>query len=112
VIPVSIFCANGQCGERLGTVALSGVQSRLRPVWRIEPGWRFSDVNHLHLGVLERTDHSFRSERELYQHLTARQRPTVGVGINREVDLPVVVRCPKCNRTRWIAPDVVFALAR
>lgn len=109
---VPVFCSNGQCGEYLGTVALSGLQRRPHPVWRIEPGWRFSDTGHLHLGVLERQDMTFASERQLYERLTGRPRAMQGVGVVREVDLPVVVRCPKCRRTRWVAPDAVFALAR
>lgn len=109
---VTVFCSSGQCGERLGVVAMSGLQSRMRPVWKIEPGWWFSDRRHLHLGVLEQTDHTLRSERELYQHLTNRQRGTQGVGLSREVDLPIVVRCPKCHAKRTVPPDVVFVLAR
>jgi hypothetical protein len=109
---VTVFCGNGQCGERLGVVAMSGVQSRMRPVWKIEPGWWFSDRKHLHLGVLEQTDYTFRSERELYEHLTSRPRAMQGVGVGREVSLPVIVRCPKCHSKRTVPPDIVFSSAR
>lgn len=110
--PVIISCSNGQCGERLGVIALSLLSGNPRPVWRIEPGWRFSDTSHLHLGTLERTDYTFAAERQLYQQITNRQRPTQGLGVAREVNLPVCVRCPKCRRVRWVAPDAALVLAR
>jgi hypothetical protein len=101
---ITVFC---QCGGRLGQVGPSILSGNPRPVWRIEPGWSWSDT-HLGRGTLECRDETFTSERRLYHELTGGRRPE-GMAMLRECDLPICIRCPKCHRTRWVSPDVVFA---
>jgi hypothetical protein len=101
---ITIHCAN--CSQRLGQVGPSIRSGNRRPVWKIEPGWTWSDT-HLGRGTLERRDESYRAERRLYHEITGGLRPE-GLGMLRECDLPICVRCPKCRRLKWIAPDVAF----
>jgi len=71
-----------------------------KPVWRIEQGWTWKQ------GILERSDFTLRNERKLihetFGHIESR------VNVAREVNLPVVVRCPKCHGLRLVQPDVVL----
>lgn len=107
---VVISCANGQCGQQLGTVGPSVRSGNPRPVWKIRPGWVFPSSGPSR-GVLEYVDETYKSERRMYHEVTGGLRPE-GMGMFRECDLPLCVRCPRCHRMRWVAPDVVFALAR
>lgn len=101
---ITVFC---QCGERLGRVGPSILSGNPRPVWKIEPGWGWSDT-HLGRGTLERRDETFYAERRLYHELVNGRRPE-GLALLRECDLPICVRCPRCHRMKWMAPDIVLA---
>lgn len=95
-----VFCGRAQCGELLGEVGASNSGMNPNPVWRIQPGW------HWRAGILERTDYTLRSERKLIHETFGRQEPRVAPA--REANLPIVVRCPKCQSFRLVQPDVVF----
>lgn len=103
---VTIHCG---CGERLGQIGPSTRSGNPRPVWRIEPGWGWSDM-HLGRGILERRDETFRAERRLYSQIAGGRIPE-GIAVLRECDLPIVVRCPRCRKPRWVAPDAALAAA-
>lgn len=114
-----ILCGGAQCGEYLGDVGPSGVQMNPRPVWRIRPGWRWvfppgARGQPLASAILERADEAGRSERQLIHEVygvTAAVQSALtkaaGVGVAREANLPIVVRCPKCRRLRYVPADVV-----
>lgn len=90
-----------------------------QPVWYIRPGWRWvfppgARGQPLHTAILERVDDTQRSERQLLHAVygsgaaiqsALAQNP--GVGVAREASLPIVVRCPKCHRLRYVPPDVL-----
>lgn len=101
---VTVHC--GSCSERLGVIGPSARSGNPRPVWKIEPGWTWSDT-HLGRGVLERRDQTFAAERRLYHEITGGRVPE-GIAVSRECDLPIVVRCPRCHKVRWVAPDAVL----
>jgi hypothetical protein len=116
---VRILCGGAQCGEYLGDVGPSTVQMNPRPVWRIRPGWCWVFPpgvrgQPLHTAILERADAEGRSERRLLHEIygaspairTALAR-NPGVGVAREAPLPIVVRCSKCHRLRYVPADVV-----
>jgi hypothetical protein len=103
---ITVFC---QCEYRLGQVGPSIRSGNTRPVWKIEPGWTWSDT-HLGRGTLERRDETYRAERRLYHEITNDLRPE-GLAMLRECDLPICVKCPKCHRLRWVAPDVALRAA-
>ncbi len=98
-----IFCGVTQCGEYLGEVGASAAQMNPSPVWRIQPGWRFGAQ-----GILERNDIEYRQERRLMQETFGRPDESQRVSIGREVNLPIVVRCPKCHNNRLVLPEVAF----
>jgi len=114
---VRILCGGAQCGEYLGDVGPSVVGMRGGVlVWRIAPGWRWvfpTRGEPLRSGILERVDEERRAERQL-MHEVFGGRPDVrsalakgsGVGVAREANLPIVVRCPKCHRLRYVPADV------
>lgn len=100
---MNVFCAGSDCGDLLGAIGPSSISDKAgRPVWRIQPGWSWVD------GALTFNDFTYRSERQLLHEMTGRQRMVVGAALARECDLPLRVRCPKCHRTRWVTPDLVF----
>jgi hypothetical protein len=102
---ITIVC--GRCGDRIGQVGPSAVTGNPRPVWKIEKGWDWDDT-HLGRGTLEYRDETYRRIRQLSHEVTGRQRPPEGFLVGREVDLPVVVRCPKCRTIRWVGPEVAL----
>ncbi len=106
---VTVHC--GGCGGRLGQVGPSVRSGNPKPVWSIEPGWGWSDT-HLGRGMLERSDELLRMERRLSHEVTGNPRPAEGGQLRRECDLPVVVRCPRCRKIRWVGPDVAVSAAR
>lgn len=71
------------------------------PVWRIQPGWVWVQ------GILQKQDTTFRNERMLAHELFGGRRPE-GASMRREVNLPVVVRCPNCHGLRFVQPDIVL----
>lgn len=81
------------------------------PVWRIRPGWRWrfpSGVREgLGNGILEFSDQSLEGERRLHHEAFGGRFSDDRLGVVREVNLPVVVRCPKCHRLRYVRPEVV-----
>lgn len=98
-----IFCGGAQCGHLLGEIGASVVGRNPNPVWRIQPGWRWRT------GILERNDESLEQERRLAHETFGVQRISDGrVAIGREVNLPVVVRCPNCHRLRYVQPDTLL----
>ena len=115
-----ILCGGAQCGEYLGDVGPSVVGMKTGPVWYIRPGWCWvfppgTRGQPLGRAILERRDDTGRAEREL---IHARYGLTVPAGarlqldqrvsVGREVDLPVVVRCPRCHRLRYVTPEAVL----
>lgn len=77
-------------------------QMRVKPVWRIRPGWMFRK------GILEFVDEGLRSERMLAHATLGLDRSVQGLGFKREADLPICVRCPHCHRLRWVVPDLYY----
>lgn len=118
-----ILCGGAQCGEYLGDVGPSHVQLNPHLVWRIQPGWRWTFPpgtrgEPLQCGILERIDDTHRSERRLLhevygngQAIQSALAKSPQVGVAREANLPVVVRCPKCHRLRYVPADVATQAA-
>lgn len=110
---MKIVCGGTQCGEYLGDVGPSGALLNPRPVWRIRPGWRWVFPpgvrgQPLASAILERADDTQRSERQLVHEIYGVQRiADERVGVAREANLPIVVRCPRCRRLRYVPADVV-----
>jgi hypothetical protein len=105
MMDIAIACSDDRCAQALGVIGPSIRSGNPRPVWRIRPGWMFTN------GILEHIDERLSSERRLYHEVTGGRRP-VGVAMIRECDLPLCVRCPRCHRMRWVAPDAALVLAR
>lgn len=104
---VGILCAGADCGQPLGVVGLSATSLQgPKLVWRIQPGWGWRD------GALDFNDHTLRMERQLLHETTGRQRRIEGMGMGRECDLPVRVRCPRCHRVRIVTPEMVLLRRR
>lgn len=112
-----IFCGGAQCGHYLGEVGPSAVGMNPNPVWRIQPGWRWvwppgTRGQPLQRAILERADDQRRAERQLiheaYGLREVAQISDDRVGVGREANLPLVVRCPQCRRLRLVQPDVVL----
>lgn len=102
-----VLCATTHCGQPLGEVGLSIVSGNPKAVWKIRPGWTWRK------GILERVDESSRQERSLAYEMTGREyAPSggrvvpIGMGLLREADLPICVRCPHCHRPRWVSADL------
>lgn len=107
---VEVFCSTAQCGELLGRAGPSLLEKKRGiPVWHIQPGWTFINkpFGSERSGILERVDQDFRSERQLLHETLGRQRPIEGMGLARECDLPVNVRCPKCRRVQFVVANQV-----
>jgi hypothetical protein len=110
---VRILCGGAQCGEYLGDVGPSVVQRNPNPVWYIRQGWKWvfppgTRGEPLGRGILERADDTGRAERRLIHEVYSVQSiDDHRVGVQRETNLPVVVRCPKCHRLRYVPADVV-----
>jgi hypothetical protein len=100
---VRVHCAGSDCAELLGEIgsSLTALQGP-RLVWRIQPGWAWTD------GCLTFNDFTLRQERHLLHETTGRERMIVGAALARECDLPLRVRCPACHRVRWVTPDLVL----
>lgn len=100
----NVICATTHCDQVIGEVGISARSGNLQPVWRIQPGWTWIK------GILTYCDESYRQERGLVYEMTGREfiqrgmrfAPS-GIGVLREVDLPICVRCPKCRRPRWVS---------
>jgi hypothetical protein len=103
---MDVYCGATHCGQMLGEVHLSLVQSTPRPVWKIPAGWQFRQ------GILEFGDTRLRQEQELTQGILGLQVRQLGTGANvaREcfLDRGVVVRCPKCRQPRFVPPNVFY----
>ncbi len=95
-----IFCGGTQCGELLGEVGASAAQMNPSPVWRIQPGWVWRQ------GILEMSDQNLSQQARLIHATWGRTDSRVGVA--REANLPIVVRCPKCHGLRLVQPDVIL----
>ena len=114
-----ILCGGAQCGEYLGDIGPSAAQMNPHPVWRIRPGWRWVFPpgvrgQPLASAILERVDDAQRSERQLRHEvygagaaIQSALTKSAAVGVAREANLPVVIRCPKCHRLRYVPPDAV-----
>ena len=109
---MKILCGGAQCGHYLGDVGPSVVGMKSAPVWRIDPGWQWRfplGVRGQPLGsaILEFVGEP-RPELQLAHEAFGVHR--IGdsrVSIAREVNLPIVVRCPKCHRLRYVPLDVL-----
>lgn len=95
-----VLCATTHCGKPLGEVGISILSGHPKPVWRIQPGWTWRK------GILERVDETLRQERAVAYEATGAERLIPGMGIAREADLPLCVRCPHCHRPRWVSGDL------
>lgn len=98
-----VLCVDATCRAPIGEVGRSMLEAkRGQVVWHIQPGWAFRQ------GTLQQDDFTYRMERQLLHEATGNQRLIEGLGLSRECDLPIRVRCPKCRRVQLVTRDVVF----